>query len=75
MEIVGIFTKKASNKEWGTKQVIGRKESTLNCNYAVHLGSGHFRFICTLSLEKVGAGESKEDERVIYEQTGHQDGW
>lgn len=75
MEIVGIVTKKASNKGWGIKQVIGRRKSILNHNYAVRLGSVHFRFICTLSLEKVGAGESKEDERVIYEQTGHQDGW
>lgn len=34
----------------------------------------HFRFICTLFLERVGVGTPKRMKRVIYEQTGHQDG-
>ena len=53
---------------------MGRRQPILNHNYAVHLGSEHFRFICTLFLERVGDWRSKADERVIYEQTGHQDG-
>lgn len=58
----------------GNKTSDGKRKSILNHNYAVHLGSVHFGLICTLFLERVGGWGSKEDERVIYEQTGHQDG-
>ena len=38
-------------EERGTKQVMGRRQSILNHNYAVPRGSKPFRFICTLFLQ------------------------
>lgn len=52
---------------------VGRREAELNENCAGYLGSAHLRFLCTLFRTSGGWGP-KADERVIYEQTGHQDG-
>lgn len=53
--------------------MMGKREPVLNEHCAGYLGSVHLRFLYTLFRTSGGWG-SKADERVIYEQTGHQDG-
>lgn len=73
METAGTCTKKVRAEQWETDRAMGRRESVLKENGAGCLGSAHLRFLCTLFRTSGGWG-SKADERVIYEQTGHQDG-
>ena len=59
----------------GTKQVMGRRQSILNHNYAVHRGSKPFRFICTLVLERVGAGDPKRMKELFMNRRDTRMGW
>lgn len=59
---------KVGNRPGDGKEGVGSKRNCAGC-----LGSAHLRFLCTLFRTSGGWG-SKADERVIYEQTGHQDG-
>lgn len=57
------------------KQVMGRRKSILNHNYAVHLGSVHFGFICTLFLERVGVGDPKRMKELFMNRRDTRMGW
>lgn len=72
---MAICTKKASGEEWGIKQVMGRRKSILNHNYAVHLGSVQFSFICTLFLERVGVGDRKRMKELFMNRRDTRMGW
>lgn len=70
-----MCTNKASNKEWGIKQVMGRRKSIPNHNCAVHLGSVHSRFMCILFLERVGAGDPKWMKELFMNRRDTRMGW
>lgn len=70
----GTRAKEASEENWERRQVDGKERGcTERKLYWGYLGSAHLRFLRTLFRTSGGWG-SKADERVIYEQTGHQDG-
>lgn len=70
-----VSKEKASNGKCRIKQVIGGRKSILNQNYAVHLGSVHFRFICTLFLERVGGGDPKRMKELFMNRRDTRMGW